>query len=120
MRFAPASGSSCGRFAAFLSALAAGRVVFGFPAPTARFLSAVRFLVHRRPGAAFGFLLGGTALLVPFLDVLGLAFLLVRVTRFVSSRHSLTPWQLSAAKMMPYERILVLESSTPVANDGIG
>jgi hypothetical protein len=50
-------------------------------------VAAAGLAVDRRPRAPFGFLLADAALLVAFLDVLGLALLLVGVSRFVSTRH---------------------------------
>src|SRR3712207_7208219 len=44
-------------------------------------------LVHRGPRVALGLVLGGAALLVAFLDVLGLPLLLFGVLRLVAARH---------------------------------
>jgi len=54
-------------------------MVFGLTAAGTALFAAVRLLVHGRPGAAFGFLLGRSALLVTFLNVLRLALLFVRI-----------------------------------------
>jgi hypothetical protein len=42
-------------------------------------LAAVRLLVHGRPGASFGFPFGNAAMFVAFLNVFGLALLLLPV-----------------------------------------
>src|SRR4051794_19588453 len=72
---------------AFSPTLARRRMIFRFAAARAALLPAAGFLVHGCPRPAFGFALRRAALLVTFLDVLGLAFLLVRVTRLVASWH---------------------------------
>ena len=53
--------------------------VHGLAAARAALLAAAGFLVHRGPGAPLGLVRGDAALLVAFLDVLGLPFLLVGV-----------------------------------------
>src|SRR5690606_5884684 len=59
------------------AALARRGMAFLLAAARARFLAAARFLVHRRPGAAFGLLVARPAFFIAFLDMLGLALLLV-------------------------------------------
>jgi hypothetical protein len=54
-------------------------VIFRLAPAGAALLAAVGFLVHRRPGAPRGLSIRDPALLVAFLDMLGLAFLLVGV-----------------------------------------
>jgi hypothetical protein len=61
-------------------------VFFGAPSGPA-LLSAVGLLVHGRPSASLGFLLGNASMFVAFLDVFGLAFLFFGVARFVATRH---------------------------------
>src|SRR5690606_2786947 len=56
-------------------------------AGAAGLLAAALVLVDGGPGAAFGLFLLHAALLVAFLDVLGLAFLLRRVFGLVALRH---------------------------------
>src|SRR5262249_55096709 len=56
----------------------------------ARLVAAAGFLVDGRPGAALRFLLGHAVLLVTLGDVLGLAFLLVGVLRFIPACHGCT------------------------------
>jgi hypothetical protein len=48
-------------------------VAFSLAAPRAGLLAAAAFLVHGSRGAAFGFLLAGTAVFVAFFNVFGLA-----------------------------------------------
>src|SRR5690349_7565490 len=55
------------------------------------FLAAAILLVHSRPGDAFGGFVAATLGFFAFLDVLGLALLLVGVTGFVSARHGNRP-----------------------------
>jgi hypothetical protein len=64
-------------------------MIFRFSVSTAAglFAAFVDF-IHRRPRAALGLFLRQAALFVAFLDVLGLAFLLVGVLRFVASGHA--------------------------------
>jgi hypothetical protein len=57
--------------------------------PGAGFLAAAAFLVDRRPGAAFGLLLGDAAVLIAFLDMFGLALLFVGVAALVAARHGI-------------------------------
>jgi hypothetical protein len=52
-------------------------MIFFGPAAGAALLPAVRFLVHGRPSAPFGLVLRNASVFVAFLDVLGLALLLV-------------------------------------------
>ena len=67
-------------------------MVFGMAvAATAVLLASAMYLVHGRPRASFSFRLGHAAFLVPFLDVLSLPFLFVRVLGFASSRHVKPP-----------------------------
>src|ERR1700730_2152282 len=86
---AGAGGSRAARrcASAQLPALARRRVVFGLAAPGPALLAAMRLLVDGRPGAPRGLPCRDSTLLVAFLDVLGLAFLLVGVARFVAARH---------------------------------
>src|ERR1041385_8229672 len=56
-------------------------------AATARLLAAAVHLVDRGPGAPFGFVFGHAVLEIPFLDVLGLPLLFIRVFAFIPSRH---------------------------------
>ena len=70
-----------------LPAFARRSVILLGPAAGAALPTAVRLLVYRRPGASFRFLVVDAAALIAFLDVFGLALLLVRVTRFVSPGH---------------------------------
>ena len=51
-------------------------MTFGMTTPRAGLVAATAFLVDGGPGTALGFLLGNAAILVAFLDMLGLAFLL--------------------------------------------
>src|SRR5687767_2921096 len=71
-------GSSGRRRAALASAFLGGRFVHLLSATrAARLLAAAGHLVDRGPRTAFRLVLGNAALLVAFLNVLGLAFLLV-------------------------------------------
>src|SRR4029077_7979791 len=63
------------------------RMVFFRAATGPALLPAVGLFVYGRPGAPFGLLLRNAAVLIAFLDVFGLAFLLVGVTRFVAAGH---------------------------------
>src|SRR5690606_5155991 len=65
--------------AALAAAFARAFVRVFFPAPGTGLVAAARFLVHRRPGATLGFLLGNAAVFVSFGDMLGLTLLLVGV-----------------------------------------
>src|SRR5262249_55967226 len=56
-------------------------------APAAGFIAAAGLLLDRCPGPADGRLLGHAALLIAFLDMLGLALLLVGVAALVAARH---------------------------------
>jgi hypothetical protein len=70
------------------SALARRRLVHLLAAAgTAGLLSAASHIVDGGPGTALGFVLADTALLIAFLDVLGLAFLLAGVFRLVATGH---------------------------------
>src|SRR5579863_608456 len=62
----------------------AGRLAAPRPAGA---LPAAVVLVHRRPGATFGFLLRNAAVLITFLDMLCLALLLPGVFRLVAAWH---------------------------------
>src|ERR1700756_4520988 len=66
-------------------------MVFFRPATGAALVPAVGFFVHSRPGAPFGLLLRNAAVLVAFLDVLGLALLLLSVTGLVAAGHGVGP-----------------------------
>ena len=57
------------------------------PGPS-RFLAVAGLGVDGRPGAPLGFLFAGPALLVTFLDVLGLTLLQVAIARLVAAGHS--------------------------------
>src|SRR3954469_5961051 len=67
-------------------------------AARAALVAAAGFLVDGRPGAPLGFLRADAALLVAFLDMLGLAFLLVGVARFVTAGHAASPSLLRLLK----------------------
>src|SRR4051812_35767784 len=67
------------------------RVILRAAAARSRLLATMGGGVHRSPGAPFGFLVGNTAALVTFLDVLGLTLLLVGVSAFVASWHCSAP-----------------------------
>jgi hypothetical protein len=54
-------------------------------------LAATVILIHRRPSAAFSFLLTNTALFIALGDVIGFALLLVGVFGFVAARHRWPP-----------------------------
>src|SRR6185437_6104700 len=62
-------------------------VAFLLAAPRAAFPAPAALLVDGRPGAPLGLLVGDHAFLVALGDMVGLAFLLVRVLRFVAARH---------------------------------
>src|SRR5687768_16732948 len=64
-----------------------GDVGVGLAAARAGQIAAARFLVDGRPGAPFGVRLGNALLLIAFLDVLGLALLLVGVGALVAAGH---------------------------------
>src|SRR5687768_4074182 len=71
----------------FLSARLLGRLL-----PAAAFLLCPAGLfVHRGPSATLGFFRRDALFLVSLFDVLGLAFLLVRVARLVASWHESAP-----------------------------
>src|SRR4051794_18780608 len=64
-------------------------MVFGAAVPAAAgLLTAVMYLVDRRPRAALGLIARYAALLVALFDVLGLTLLFISVVTLVSSRHS--------------------------------
>jgi len=63
------------------------RLVLLFATPAPAFLATARDLVHGRPRSALGFVFADTPLFVAFLDMLRLAFLLLRVRSLASSRH---------------------------------
>ena len=73
--------------------LAAGRTTFGklpsyaLAASGAALLAAAILLVDGSPGPPLGFLLGRAPALVGFLDMLGLALLLVRIGGFITAGH---------------------------------
>src|SRR5262249_22585960 len=70
-------------------------------AGAARLLAAGIVLVDRGPGAPLGFLLADALLLVTFLDVLGLALLLVGVFRLAALGHERSPyWVRGEARPM--------------------
>src|SRR4051812_49280858 len=77
--------------AAEAASLLGGRHVLFLAAAGAGFLAPMVHLVDRGPGSAFGLLLGSSSALVGVLDVLGLAFLLGRVSRLVSAWHFEAP-----------------------------
>src|SRR5690242_12643703 len=79
------------RLTAQVAALAAGRVAFRVPPPGPRLLPAAALLVHRGPRPPLGLGLRDPAVFVALLDVLGLAFLLARVTRLVAAWHRVSP-----------------------------
>src|SRR6185295_18800967 len=60
-------------------------------------LAALVLLVDRRPGPAFGFLLGNAALLVTLLDMVGLALLLGGIGTL--GHLTLLYWPMSAKRM---------------------
>ena len=62
----------------------------GFLAARTAFLAAAILFVYRGPCDALSFLLRFAALFVAFLYVLGLAFLLIGVGRFISLWHDQT------------------------------
>src|ERR1043166_5864890 len=71
---------------AVAAALSHRLVILGLAvAATARLLAAAVHLVDRGPGAPFGFVLGHAMFEIPFLDVLGLPLLFIRVFGFSSS-----------------------------------
>src|SRR3954469_11924327 len=61
----------------------------GLAAAGAGLVAAAAFLVHGRPGAAFGLFLRHAAILIALLDMLGLALLLVSVTALVAAGHGI-------------------------------
>src|SRR5256885_601067 len=68
-----------GLLVAFASALSHRLVILVFAiTATARFLATMMNGIHRRPSAAFSFILRDATFLVAFLDVSGLSFLFVR------------------------------------------
>ena len=62
-------------------------MVFCLAAAAATLLAAAGLLVHGSPCTALGFALGNAAMLIPLLDMLGLSFLLVRISGFVTAWH---------------------------------
>src|SRR6266481_8138579 len=68
-----------------------GHVGVGNAAARAALVAAAGLLVDGRPCAPLGFLPADAAMLVAFLDVFGLAFLLVGVAGFVAARHDPSP-----------------------------
>src|SRR5437868_5052932 len=94
-----------GGLAAQPAALAGGFVVLRLAAAGARLLAAPGLLVHRRPGARLGLVVGHAAGLVALLDVLGLAFLLVRIGRLVTAGHgALREWKAPSLQSLPGAR----------------
>src|SRR5690606_26459695 len=84
----PIGGTPAGRSLATLFTALMRSGVAGLRAATrARFLAAAIVLVHRRPGAALGFVLAHALFLVAFLDMLGLALLLVGIGGFIALGH---------------------------------
>src|SRR5690606_30445254 len=81
------------RRAALATTLAAGGVAFLAAAARAGLLAAARFLVHRRPGAALGLLVADAAILIAFLDMFGLALLLVGIAALVAAGHGVSPFR---------------------------
>jgi len=65
--------------------------LFTLAAAGAAFLAAAGHLVDGGPGAPLGLVFWDAALFVAFLDVLGLALLLVGVARFVAAGHGSPP-----------------------------
>jgi len=66
-----------------------------------------------KPGAPLGFLLRHALLLVALLDVLGLAFLLVRVGRFITLRHDGSPLMAVHARQPTPLRLRKTFASAP-------
>jgi len=64
-----------------------GGSISGLADTRAALLTAMILFVDGGPGAALSFLFGNATLFVAFLNVLGLALLLVRITGFVAARH---------------------------------
>src|SRR5258708_2726969 len=62
-------------------------MVFGLSPAGSALLAAMGFLVDGRPGSAFRLVLGNTALLIAFFDVLGHSLLFVGIARLVATRH---------------------------------
>jgi len=99
-RSRPRCGAARGRgFAAELSTPMCGGMA-GMDASTraAGRLAAAVVFVDGGPGASLGFLFGDAAPLVALGDVVGLAFLLVGVFRFVAARHAALPGQAAPAR----------------------
>src|SRR6266436_1996847 len=69
-----------------------GHVGVGNAAAGAALVAAAGLLVDGCPCAPLGFLLADAAFLVPFLDVFGLALLLVAVAGFIAARHGCLPF----------------------------
>jgi len=63
------------------------RMVLRLAAARAAFLSTVSRLVDRCPGPPFGFLFTKAARFIALFNMLGLALLLARITRFISAWH---------------------------------
>src|SRR5436190_18260796 len=76
---------------------------------TARFLAAMRRFVDGCPGSALGFVRRYAAVLVAFLDVVGLSFLFVGVLRFITAWHCDT---------LRRETPLINAESVPEPTDG--
>ena len=73
-------GPRRGCLASELSALSGRGMVFRLAAAAATLLAAASLLVHGSPCTPLGFALGYAAMLVPLLNMLGLSFLLVRIS----------------------------------------
>src|ERR1700733_12545958 len=73
-------------------------MVFRLATTASALLAAASFLVHGGPGTPLSFVLRNAATLVTFLDVLGLSFLLLDVSRFVATGHCIPPSSRQAAE----------------------
>jgi hypothetical protein len=85
------AGCAMRRRAADPTALARRGVALGLSPAGAALVAAAAFLVDGRPGPPLGLMLRHAALFVAVGDMIGLAFLLVGVFRFVAARHSAPP-----------------------------
>src|SRR6266478_7689678 len=81
-----------------------GHVGVGNAATRAALVAAAGLLVDGRPCAPLGFLLADAAMLVSFLDVFGLAFLLVGVAGFIAARHGCLPSMVRLPKLETRKR----------------
>jgi hypothetical protein len=84
-------------------------------ASRAGLVAAARLLVHRCPGTAFGLFVADTAILIAFLDMLGLALLLVGIFILVALGHHASP--VDARR--PFKRILIMLGSQPFRTSNI-